>query len=162
MTVESTTSDIDVFEIAAQMRWHALPDTFIVDSIAAARYSAGVRGLLALWLASEGDPEQQQEVIADLQEVIDDLRRSARPVTTVRFDDLDAIASDIMAFKNALLSTLDERGITFTELSKRTGMPVPSLSRFFNTASMPQRSTLLKIAKAVELSAVEVSHPWSY
>jgi transcriptional regulator with XRE-family HTH domain len=71
------------------------------------------------------------------------------------------IAKNILAFKNNLLREVNKR-CSLTELSERTGMPLPSLSRFFNTPSMPRRSTLIKIAEALNLSAVEIATDWDY
>ena len=47
-----------------------------------------------------------------------------------------------------------------SKLSELTGIPQPSLSRFFYSASMPKRITLLKIAKALNLSQVEIATEW--
>jgi DNA-binding phage protein len=43
-----------------------------------------------------------------------------------------------------------------TKLAERTGIPQPSLSRFFNSVSMPRKSTLLKIAEALNLTQLEI------
>jgi DNA-binding phage protein len=48
-----------------------------------------------------------------------------------------------------------------SKLSDLTGIPQPSLSRFFNSSSMPRRTTLLKIAKALKLDAVKTATEWS-
>jgi len=78
----------------------------------------------------------------------------------VKFNDLDAIASNIRAFKDSLLQMVVERG-GITKLSELTGMPQPSLSRFFNSNAMPQRSTVLKIAKALDLGEIKMDILWS-
>jgi len=62
-------------------------------------------------------------------------------------------------FKDSLLQIVEERG-GITQLAEKTGIPQPSLSRFFNSSSMPHRVTLLKIAKALNLDAIPVSTPW--
>ena len=77
----------------------------------------------------------------------------------IRFDDLEKIATDIRAFKNALLMKVNNLG-GISKLSELTGIPQPSLSRFFNSTSMPQRITLLKIAKALGLSQVDIATEW--
>ena len=75
-------------------------------------------------------------------------------------NDLDAIAKDIRAFKDGLLHIVDQQG-GVSHLAELTGIPQPSLSRFFNSNAMPRRTTLLKIAKALELDAVEINTPWA-
>lgn len=45
-------------------------------------------------------------------------------------------------------------------LAQLTGILQPSLSRFFGTATMPRRTTLLKIAHTLELSEVQSASPW--
>jgi hypothetical protein len=39
--------------------------------------------------------------------------------------------------------------------SKITGIPQPSLSRFFNSNAMPRRQTLIKIASAMKVDAIK-------
>jgi transcriptional regulator with XRE-family HTH domain len=153
---------VDSFEVAAAMREAGLPDAFIVDAIAAARESGGVRGLLGMWLETNETDSERNEIEADIQDLIDDLTQPVGPreEVYVRFDDLEWIAKHIMEFKNSLLAKLGDEDVSLTELSNRTGMPVSSLSRFFNSASMPRRGTLLKIAKAVGFSGVEIATDW--
>jgi transcriptional regulator with XRE-family HTH domain len=53
-----------------------------------------------------------------------------------------------------------EKKSSLKELSKLTGIPQPSLSRFFSSGSMPRRTTLLKIAHALKLDAVTIATEW--
>jgi transcriptional regulator with XRE-family HTH domain len=46
-------------------------------------------------------------------------------------------------------------------LAELTGISQPSLSRFFNSATMPRRATLQKIARALKLSQVQIAREWS-
>ncbi len=80
--------------------------------------------------------------------------------TYVRFDDLDTIAKDVRAFKDSLRLIVDERG-GIGRLADLTEIPQPSLSRLFGSASMPRRATLLKIARALDLSEVQIATPWA-
>lgn len=48
-----------------------------------------------------------------------------------------------------------------SKLAELTGIPQPSLSRFFSSNAMPRRSTLLKIAKALNLEGIKVDIMWS-
>lgn len=43
------------------------------------------------------------------------------------------------------------------KLAELTEIPQPSLSRFFGSATMPRRTTLLKIARALNLSQIEIA-----
>jgi DNA-binding MurR/RpiR family transcriptional regulator len=54
---------------------------------------------------------------------------------------------------------VDERG-GIGKLAELTHMPQPSISRFFNTASIPRRATLNKFARALGLSEVQIETPW--
>ena len=77
----------------------------------------------------------------------------------MRFDDLEQIAKDIQFFKDNLRIIVEKNG-GIKNLSKLTGIPQPSLSRFFNSNAMPRRVTLLKIARALNLSQVQIATEW--
>ncbi len=159
----SSEHQVDLFEVATEMRSVGLLDEFIADAVAVAREYEGVYDLMMMW-SEVADEAERNELVADIQDMIDECVEPARPRKEryVRFDDLDWIADNIMTFKDNLRREIDNQGLTLTELSKRTGMPLPSLSRFFNSASMPRRTTLLKIADALDLSAVEIATDWDY
>ena len=77
----------------------------------------------------------------------------------IKFNDLDAIAKNIRAFKDSLYQiVMDHGGIN--KLSELTGIPQPSLSRFFNSNTMPRRSTVLKISKVLNLDKIKVDILW--
>ncbi len=78
----------------------------------------------------------------------------------IRFDDLEGIEKNISGFKDSLQLKVDALG-GIGELSKKTSIQRPSLSRFFNSTSIPHRTTLLKIARALGMSQVEVQTEWS-
>ena len=155
-------AQVDLYAIATEMREAGLSDSFIAGAVDAAREYQGIHDLMMMWAETEGG--EKDEIVADIQDLIDEVadQRGVVEERYVRFDDLERIAEDIRGFKNGLLRILDERDWTLTDLAERTGMPLPSLSRFFNTTSMPRRRTLLRIAEALELSAVEVATDWDY
>lgn len=64
-----------------------------------------------------------------------------------------------MDFKNRLRQAVDAWG-GINKLARETSIPQPSLSRFFATASMPRRTTLYKIARALELSERDIATDW--
>lgn len=111
-------------------------------------------------LAAE-DSNEREEIIADIQEMVD---ACAQPGNAeypfIKFNDLETIALHIREFKDSLLHIVIEKG-GINQLADLTGIPQPSLSRFFNSNAMPQRSTLLKISKALKLDAVQTETPWS-
>jgi DNA-binding phage protein len=112
-----------------------------------------------MW-SDETDQAERDEIIADIQELIIDCRQTEKvELPYIEFDDLDAIRENIRAFKSSLLYIVEENG-GLSELSKKTNIPQPSLSRLFNSDSMPHRLTLLKIAKALNLNAIPLSTPW--
>lgn len=47
------------------------------------------------------------------------------------------------------------------KLASETGIPQPSLSSFLNSANMPRRATLYKIANALGLSEKEIITDWA-
>jgi len=55
---------------------------------------------------------------------------------------------------------VDKKG-GIKKLSTLTGIPQPSLSRFFGSSSMPRRNTLFKIATALNLSGVQIATEWT-
>ena len=50
---------------------------------------------------------------------------------------------------------------SINKLSQETGIPQPSLSRFLNSASLPRRNTLEKIAKALGLKESTLLSKWT-
>lgn len=149
----------DVLEIGTAMTRAGLPDRFVADAVKTAMEFEGVHDLLVMWRDEEEETERE-EIIADIQDLVDDCQQiEKKEAVYIRFDDLESVAKDVRKFKDGLLLAVDQRG-GLTHLSKLTGMPQPSLSRFFNSSSMPRRATLLKIAKALDLSAVEVATDW--
>lgn len=149
---------LELFEIATEMKKLGLSADFIAAAVETAIDFEGVYDLMKLW-SKEADPKQRDEIVADIQEMIHDCEEQNRQeATSIRFNDLDAVAKNIRSFKDALLHTVMRNG-GITRLSESSHIPQPSLSRFFNSASMPQRSTLLKIANALKLDSVKITYP---
>src|SRR3989338_10625703 len=104
------------------MKTAELPSDFIVTAVKCALEFEGVADLLRLW-EEETDQTERNEIIADIQDMIDACAQtSVTEEIYVRFNDLDAIAKNIRAFKDSLLSEVMERG-GVNELSKLTGIP---------------------------------------
>ena len=154
------TLQMELFEIAGAMKKSGLSVEFITVAVNTATEFEGVYDLMKLWI-NESNEKERDEIVADIQDMIDDCAKKEKEEGSyIRFNDLEAVAKDIRAFKDSLLVEVGRAG-GVKHLSELTGIPQPSLSRFFNSNSMPQRSTLLKIAKALNLDAVKVGTLWA-
>lgn len=148
---------LEVFRIATAMGDAGLPVEFIDKVAQFAQQDEGVFELMVMW---REDAERDAAVDA-LQELIEDHENEGpteRPY--IRFDDLEGIASDVVAFKARLREKVEAWG-GISALSRATGMPQPSLSRFFSSASLPRRTTLYKIARALGLPETDIATEWS-
>lgn len=151
---------VQLFKIGNAMSLAGLPDQFIAEAVETALRFEGVHDLMVMWL-DEAIEADRAEIVADIQELIDDCRQGGLDEGVyVRFNDLDAIAKDIRGFKDRLRLIVEDRG-GINHLAELTRIPQPSLSRFFGSAAMPRRATLLKIAKALDLGEVQIATKWS-
>lgn len=159
--VTSDDQKVRVYEIATQMKKLGLSSHFISLCVEQALDYEGTHDLMVLWAEAQNEVERN-EVIADIQDEID--ARSEAPKKPVKkpyvkFDDLEAIAANVVKFKKALRKVVDKHG-GIAKLAEKSGIPQPSLSRFFNSASMPRRATLYKIAEALNLNEKEIINEW--
>lgn len=151
---------VEIVEIGHKMNQAGLPKEFIAAAVSTAFEFEGIYDLLKMWV-DESDENERSETIADIQEMIDDCSQQEKiEGVYVRFDDLDAIAANIRGFKDNLRLIVDQNG-GIKKLSELTGYPQPSLSRFFNSASMPRRAMLNKIGRALKLNQVQIATEWS-
>lgn len=152
-------NQVKLFKIATQMEKEKLPNIFIVNAIKTALEFEGVADLLKLW-SEEDERNEKKEIISDIQDMIDACGQKEKPEEIyVKFNDLDAIAKNIRAFKDSLYQKVMEQcGIS--KLAELTEIPQPSLSRFFNSSAMPRRATVLKIAKALNLDKIKIDILW--
>lgn len=163
MSVFITSDDqkMRVYEVATQMKKKGISVRFILNCVEQALKNEGTHDLMILWSEAESEIERN-EIIADLQNEIEFAAEAPATPTKkpfVKFDDLEIIAKDIVKFKKALRKIVDRHG-GITRLSERSGLPQPSLSRFFSSASLPRRTTLYKIAEALNLSEKEFIKEW--
>lgn len=157
---ENVKKQMHLYQIAIKMKKSALSEQFIVDAVRIASGSEGVFNLMQFW-EDEKDKKERNEIVADIQDLIDDSsQKGIVEKEYIRFNDLDSVARNIRAFKDSLLATVTERG-GISQLAQLTGIPQPSLSRFFNTNTMPRRATLLKIAKALKLDKLKIEEKWT-
>jgi DNA-binding phage protein len=151
---------VKLFAIAVKMKKSGLADSFIVNAVQTALNLAGVSDLMHLW-NEEHNKKEKEEIIADIQDMIDaNSQKGMIEPVFIKFNDLDAIGNNIRAFKDSLYQMVMERG-GISKLSELSGIPQPSLSRFFNSNAMPRRATVLKIAKVLDLDEIKIDVLWS-
>ena len=158
----SDSQKVMLYKIAADMKAQGLPDKFIADAVEVGAYYEGVFDLFELWL-SEDDQDFKDQIISNIQDEVDEYsEQPKKPYKKAYFDYsyLETIAKNVTGYKAYLKNLVDQWG-GITKLSKATGIPQPSLSRFFNTASMPRRTTLYKIADALNLSDEKIMTEWA-
>jgi len=161
MKAQALNSDlkVELMEIGSMMHKKKLPNSFIAAAVETAFEFEGVYDLMKMW-STETDKKEQDEIVADIQDLVDDCAQKEKiDGTYIRFDDLEGIAKNIRSFKDNLRLVIDQHG-GLSHLAQLTGIPQPSLSRLFGSASMPRRNTLLKIAKALNLSQVQIATEW--
>ena len=126
-----------------------------------AKTDQGTFDLMKLWQDTK-DKDTRTEIVADLQDALDDYADAPSEPTQrpkIPFDDLAAVTRKILAEKRKIRDLIDRHG-GVTAVAKKTGIPQPSLSRMLNSASMPRRSTLYKIAVALGIPESQVVMEW--
>jgi DNA-binding phage protein len=148
--------------IVRAMEHAGLHPNFIRDASELARVCEGTFDLMLLWSELEAHPAERDEVIADIQDSIDDVR-DAPPVPVhielLRLDQLDEVLASVVAGKAKLRALIDQHGGVST-VAQQTEIPEPSLNRMLNSGAMARRSTLLRIADALRLSEADVVQQW--
>ncbi len=155
-------NNLHVLDILNEMRRVGLESTFICLLMENCQRYEGIRDLMEIWLETT-DIKERAKIIVDLQECLDDIldapqKPEEKPF--LHFDDLAKAKTEIIEYKKQLREEVDRQG-GISELSRKTGLPQPSLSRFFSSSSMPRRTTLYKIAKALNLPESAVGFKWS-
>lgn len=149
--------------IMVEMKNAGLDHEFIVKASELARTDQGIYDLMALWMDAPGAPAERDEIIADLQESMDDYAEAPQePLRKpyIKFDQLDDVARRVMAEKAKLRQLIDKHG-GVSAVAQKSGIPQPSLSRMLSSPSIPRRSTLYKIANALDLSETEIAMEWT-
>lgn len=165
MTIPFKTTPDQVLNLASimvEMKKAGLDHDFIVQASELARVDQGVYDLMALWLAAPGDPAEREEILADIQESLDDYADAPQqPVLKpyIKYDRLEDVTQRVMAEKVKLRQLIDRHG-GVSAVAHKSGIPQPSLSRMLNSPSIPRRSTLYKIANALNLSEEDIVMEW--
>ena len=158
----SSNKNLHSLDILNEMRHQGIESAYICSLMENCQRFEGIRDLMEMWF-EETDSKERNKILADLQESIDDIenapqRPEERPY--LHFDNLDEVRSDVIAFKEHLRVEVDRQG-GISKLAQKTGIPQASLSRFFSSASMPRRTTLFKIAKALNLPETAIGFKWT-
>lgn len=138
-----------------------IDSSFIAEAFDRAQSDQGVFDLFALW-AEVDSKRERDEILADIQEILDDYREApneSQQKPYVRFDDLPGVAGAVREHKKRLRRLIDKHG-GVSEVARLAGIPQPSLSRMLNSGSMPRRTTLYKIANALGLTEADVLAEW--
>ncbi len=165
MTLFRTTPEqkLQLASIVVEMMAAGLERDFIVQASELARVDQGVYDLMELWRDAAGDAAERAEVIADLQESIDDYA-DAPPAPVhkphIELEQLDDVAQRVMAEKAKLRRIIDRHG-GVSAVARKTGIPQPSLSRMLHSPSIPRRSTLYRIANALDLPETDIAFEWT-
>jgi len=149
--------------IVLEMEKAGVDRNFIYDADELARKDQGVFDLMALWVDAGSDQPGRDEIIADIQESIDDYGDAPTvPLKKpyIKYDQLEDVTQRAMAEKAKLRQIVDKHG-GVSAVAQKSGIPQPSLSRMLNSPSVPRRSTLYKIANALDLSETEIAMEWT-
>jgi DNA-binding phage protein len=158
---EESNNDLHVLDILNEMRHQGLKSAFICSLMENCQRYTGLKDLMEMWF-EETDSGEKDKIIADLQESLDDIENAPQKPENrpyLGFDDLEEIKIDVIAFKKRLRAEVDRQG-GISNLARKAGIPQASLSRFFTSASMPRRTTLFKIAKALNLPETAIGIKW--
>lgn len=160
MTLFTTTPEqqIEIYKIAAKMSENGLSAVFISDVVQMACVYEGAFELMQLWAESTSSKDQD-EIIADLQDEVErlkEMRTETYRAPRINFDDLEKNAEAVIQFKKELRQLVDSLG-GISKLSATSGIPQPSLSRFFSSASFPRSITIYKIVNALLPEKAEYS-----
>ncbi len=58
--------------------------------------------------------------------------------------------------KNILLKVLKEKGVTYKQLSRKSGISVSSLYYIANQVTDPKQSTMIAIARALDMKVTDI------
>lgn len=156
---------VQLAAIVTEMSKAGLPAPFVASVLEIGRIDQGVFDLAALWMQAPNAAERD-ECIAELQEAVDEAEEATpggvpevRP--RVGFDALEGrVLPSVREHKKRLRELIDRHG-GVSAVAAKAGIPQPSLSRMLNSGSMPRRTTLYKIASALDVEEAEVVGEWT-
>jgi hypothetical protein len=149
----------ELVPICNEMLTSGVPQRFAILAMAEALRYEGLRHLLQMWRDARAEDERG-EIVADIAELLEDLTiEGVVELPAIRHREVAPLMAEVRAFKDALRQQVDRIG-GISWLAEQTKIPQPSLSRFFNQASIPQRGTLLKLRAAMGQNAADLIDAW--
>jgi DNA-binding phage protein len=145
-----------VLEIAKDMSSSGLPEKFVRTVLKLALTNGTAASMMEIWSESSG--EDRDEAVVALQDLVDDLERAPthrvqRP--KISYKNIPEVATSIAAHKKKLRALVARNG-GVVAVAARSGIPQPSLSRMLNNGSMPKKSTLFRLARALDADETEI------
>lgn len=161
MTTFLTTDEqrVQLARIVVAMSDAGLPAAFVRHCDDLARVDQGAFELMELWYEDDDDEQGRDEILADLQEMLDDEEElGSKPVQKpyIRYDQLGDVVGRVREHKEKLRRLVDEHG-GVSAVARKAGMHQSALSRLLNSPSMPRRTTLYRIANALDLSEADIA-----
>lgn len=160
--VSTPEQKIKAAKYAVEMDAAGLPNDFVANVLTLAQEDEGVFELLELWVEAREQPEERAKLVASLSEIIDEQAELPPAVIQkprIDFKNLPDVAKQVAAHKQRLRDLIDKNG-GIVAVARRAGIPQPSLSRMLNSASMPRRTTLYRIARALDVDESLVVGEW--
>lgn len=155
-----------IHDITEKMLKCNLPVNFVERARRLAIDFEGGFDLLLLW-SDATDQAERDEIVADIQDEIDEMRddkgqHGNRPLKRpkINFDDIEDMGISIIDFKKRLRRIVDNWG-GVPKLAEAIDMSPPSLYRFFNSPSIPRKTTLYKIANALDLDEKDIAFEYT-
>lgn len=152
---------MNVAQYAVEMGKSGLPVHFVASVMELATEEQGAYELLELWHEADSKSERD-EIVADLQDAVDefaDAPGAPRVKPRIDFDGLDNVIKDVLMHKQRLRNLIEKHG-GVSAVARKAGIPQPSLSRMLRSASMPRRSTLYRIATALNVDESAIVGDW--
>lgn len=152
---------VKVAEYAVKMKGEGLPILFVGEASLLAQVDQGAYELLELWAESDS-VEEKNQLVADLQDLIDDQQlQGIEPRPKISVKAFEEVSRKIAEHKSKLRELIDRHG-GVSKAARLTGIPQPSLSRMLNSGSMPRRTTLVKIAKGLQIDESKIIGEWVF
>ncbi len=159
--VTSPEERIRAAKLAVAMEAADLPANLVGEVLRLALEDQGVFELMELW-GEAGRSADREAVEADLQEAIDDAADAPRGIEEkprLGFEQLPAALTSIRSHKARLRALIDQHG-GISAVARKAGILQPALSRMLSSGSMPRRTTLYKLARAMDVDESAVVGEW--
>ena len=148
-------------KFAVAMEAAGLPANLVGEVLRLGLDDQGVFELMELW--GEASRSANREAVeADLQDAVDDAAEAPRRVEEkprLAFDHLPAALTSVRAHKARLRALIDQHG-GISAVARKAGILQPALSRMLRSGSMPRRTTLYKLARAMKVDESAVVGEW--